>query len=177
MLGRKQLCKAGKARSTFSLLVMSFSMHTHSNVPFPSMNICTRNQWSHLLAYFLLPLWSAGPICCADALAGVWMCRCVHRQSPEHKHKDSNIRTFQPEPDTATLKPEMWTSKFSTPQKERTILHDVSHLSAFPTAFSLSLTYTLFLIPSLPLHFKPWEKPRKRSLPTKGPFHCIVFSS
>lgn len=146
---------------------------------FSNMNLSTRNQWSHLLAYFLLPLWSVRPICCVDALAGVWMCRCVRRQSPECKHKDSNIGTFQPEPDTATLKPEMWTSKFSTPQKERTILHPSKRcLSSLCLSYSLlSLTYTLFLIPSLPLHFKPWEKPRKRSLPTKGPFHCIVFSS
>jgi len=58
--------------------------------------------------------------------------------------KDSNTRAFQPEPDTATLKPETLTSKFSTPQKEWTIFtlpNDVSHLSPFPTAPSLSHTH------------------------------------
>lgn len=157
MPGRKQLSKAGKAHSTFSLLVMSFSVHTYISVLFfPSMNLCTRNQWSRLLAYFLLPLWRVRPICCVDALAGVWMCRCVHRQSPERKHKDSNTRTFQPEPDTATLKPEMWTSKFSTPQKERTVLHPskrcLSSLCLSCSLLSLSHTHTFSnTIPPSPL--------------------------
>lgn len=34
-----------------------------------------------------------------------------------------------------------------------------------------------FFFPSLPPHFKPWEKKMKRSTPTKKPFHFIVFSS
>lgn len=138
MTGRKQFSKARKAHSTFSLLVMCF-FHAHTYKCALFFQHESLYKESHLLAYLLkLPLWSVGPICCVDALAGAWMCRCVHRQSLEHKHKDSNIRTFQPEPDTATLKPEMWTSKFSTPQKERTILHPSKRcLSSLCFSYSL----------------------------------------
>lgn len=149
------------------------------------MYLCTRNQGSHkprTCLFSVIHSEAQGPFAAwvpwqVFGCAGV----CAGKVPSASTDKDWNTRAFQSEPDTATLKPETWTSKFSTPQKEWTILHPskwcLSSLCLSYSLLSLSHTHTLFLILSLPLHFKPWEKPGKRSLPTKGPFRCIVFSS
>lgn len=91
--------------------------------------------------------------------------------------KDSNTRAFQPEPDTATLKPETLTSKFSTPQKEWTIFtlpNDVSHLSPFPTAPSLSLSHTFSnAIPPSPLQTMGKTQEKKPADSGSVSPHCV----
>lgn len=132
-------------------------------------------------------LFSVAPLKCKAHL----LCRCPGRclnvqvcaqaksrvQAQRFKYRDLSVWTWHCHFKTRDVDIKVFHSPegkdYFTPFQTMSLIS----LPFLQPSLSLSLTYILFLIPSLPLHFKPWEKPRKRSLPTKGPFHCIVFSS
>lgn len=143
MPGRKQLSKAGRAHSTFSLLVMSFSMHTHTNVPFFFQR---ESQYKEPVKPSPC-LFSVAPLKCKGHL----LCRCPGRclnvqvcaqakprvQAQRFKYQDLSAWT--------------WHCHFKTRDVHIKVFHSPEGKDYFTPFQTMSLISLPFLQPSLSL--------------------------